>query len=199
MTKKLIPMYTEVECKYRVTIEDLPKFIQVVEVLPGLVEFLHTIGPDTYYTRNSEEFGRYRVAKYPVNGEKWAQWTVKVKPEGAKNNVFRFESNWLVSGTPPEEIEAGALAMGYKKNFKINKYCHIFKFEDATVVFYTVREDGSDKNDHFVEIEVTEETIHKLTEDEAWNIIGKYEKILEPIGLNAQRRLRKSLFEMYVK
>jgi hypothetical protein len=37
------------------------------------------------------------------------------------------------------------------------------------------------------------------TEEQAWGIIAKYEKLLDSIGLNAQKRLRKSLFEMYYR
>ncbi len=35
------------------------------------------------------------------------------------------------------------------------------------------------------------------TEEQAWDIIAKYEKLLENIGLSAQKRMRKSLFAMY--
>jgi adenylate cyclase class IV len=51
--------------------------------------------------------------------------------------------------------------------------------------------------DNFVEIEVSEEKISSMTEKEAWAIIEKYERALEPVGLTAKNRLRKSLFEMY--
>jgi hypothetical protein len=46
---------------------------------------------------------------------------------------------------------------------------------------------------------ITEETIHELTEDQAWEIIRKYEKVLEPVGVIAQKRMRKSLYELYKK
>jgi hypothetical protein len=38
-----------------------------------------------------------------------------------------------------------------------------------------------------------------MTEEEAWGIIVKYEKVLESVGVSPQKRLRKSLFEMYVR
>jgi adenylate cyclase class IV len=199
MSETKIPKYTEVECKYRTDITTLPLFKRTSENLPDLESFLYTSGPDTYYVRPDGGLGRYRVAQYPENGKKFAQWTVKCKPEGAKNNIFRFESNWDVSNTPPEEIHAGALAMGFVFNFKIHKTCFIYKFKDATIVMYSVREEGSEKEEWFQEIEVTEETIHELTEDQAWEVISKYEKILEPTGITPQKRMRKSLFELYVK
>lgn len=194
-----IPKFSEVETKYRTEVGIMPAFKRIVEALPGLIEFIYAQGPDTYYTRPDGSLGRYRAAQFPTKENKFAQWTVKEKREGAKNNIFRFESNWRVDGTPEDEIEAGAEKMGYRFNFKINKQCHIYKFEDATLVFYSVREVNSLKEDYFIEIEVTEETIHHLNEDQAWEVITKYEKILEPTGISPQKRLRKSLFEMYVK
>jgi len=62
-----------------------------------------------------------------------------------------------------------------------------------------VIEDGKTSEQHLIEIEVDEETIHLLTEDQAWEIIRKYEKILEPTGVTPQKRLRRSLYEMYRK
>ena len=41
--------------------------------------------------------------------------------------------------------------------------------------------------------------IPKMTEEEAWNIIRKYERELAPLGITHRHRLNKSLFEMYVK
>ena len=88
--------------------------------------------------------------------------------------------------------------MGYKFNFSIWKSCHIYNFKDATLVFYTVKDDN-DKIDHFVEIELDEKSIHKLTYDEAMRTIRRYEDILAPLGITYRNRLSKSLYEMYVK
>ena len=74
--------------------------------------------------------------------------------------------------------------------------CHIYNFNDATLVFYTVRDEKGTMT-HFVEIELDEDNIHKLTEEEAWGIIRKYERVLAPIGITHRHRLNKSLFEMY--
>jgi adenylate cyclase class IV len=65
-------------------------------------------------------------------------------------------------------------------------------------VFYTVK-DENNKLAHFVEIELDEESIHKLTLSEAMDKIRKYEKVLEPLGITHKNRLKKSLYEMYVK
>ena len=193
-----IARFTEFETKYSSDISNLPIFKSIVETLPGLIEFTYAEGPDTYMTKSDGSFGRYRKAKYP-HGTSYAQWTLKLKPLGAKNNISRLEYNWRVDSTPSQEILDGAVAMGFNFNFKINKSCHIYRFPECTLVFYSVKEEGSSKEDYFVEIEITEETVHELTEDQAWDIIRKYEKILEPVGVNAQKRMRRSLFEMYKK
>ena len=193
-----IARLTEFETKYNSDIAHLSQFKSIVEALPDPLNFTYAEGPDTYLTKPDGSFGRYRVAKYPSD-TKYAQWTLKLKPAGAKNNISRLEYNWRVDGTPGQEILDGAAAMGFTFNFRITKQCHIYEFKDATLVFYSVREDGVVKEDYYVEIEITEDTIHELTEEQAWEIIRKYEKALEPIGVNAQKRLRRSLFEMYRK
>src|ERR1035437_4783537 len=193
-----IARFTEFETKYTSDISQLTQFKSVVETLPDLLEFTYAEGPDTYMTKPDGSFGRYRKAKYP-HDTKYAQWTLKFKPAGAKNNISRLEYNWRVDGTPAQEIWDGALAMGFAFNFKITKQCHIYRFNDATLVFYSVREEGIVKEDYYIEIEITEETVHELTEDQAWDIIRKYEKALEPVGVTAQKRMRRSLFEMYRK
>jgi hypothetical protein len=50
-----------------------------------------------------------------------------------------------------------------------------------------------------VEIEISEEHISQMTENQAWAIIEKYEKILEGIDIHPRNRMRKSLFEIYVR
>lgn len=199
MENSKIPKFTEFETKYRLSLTDFPSFTLVMESIPGLVNFLFARGPDHYFSRPDGSLGRYRVAQFATNEGKFAQWTVKEKREGAKDNVFRFETNWRIDNTPEEEVYAGALKMGYRFNFKITKQCHIYEYEDATVVFYSVRELTSTQEDYFLEIEVKEETIHNLTEKEAWGVIEKYERLLAPTGINAHKRIRKSLYELYRK
>lgn len=192
-----LPKFTEFETKYRTDLSVLGVFKRIVRALPGPVDFLYAEGPDVYYSNSEGTPGRYRVTEYPKEEQQFAQWTIKIKPEGAKNNIIRGEPNWKVRGTPFDEIDRGAQSMGFKFNFKIWKMCHIYKFKDVTLVFYTVIKDGSTKEDHFIEIEVDEDTIDQLTEDEAWATISKYEKILEETGINAQKRMKRSLYEMY--
>lgn len=195
-----LPPFTEFETKYRTELNILGIFKKIVKTIPNRIYFLYTEGPDTYYTNpNTKAIGRYRVTEFPKEDPQFAQWTLKTKPEGARSNIKRKEPNWRVDNTKVEEIHQGALDMGYIFNFKIWKMCHIYKYPDATIVFYTVIKDGTDKEDHFIEIEVDEDSIYMLTEDEAWAVIEKYEKILAETGIIPQKRLRKSLAEMYME
>lgn len=190
--------HIEFESKYRVEQNILLPFKLIVEKMPTFKEFVYAEGPDEYFIKESL-FARYRKeANKGPNAR--AELTIKIKPEGAKNNIIREEYNVRVDSTPRETIVKFLSALGFKHNFTVMKSCFIYRMEDATLVFYTVADvtDGSLKSeDHFVEIEVSEEKIHTMTESQAWEILIRYEKLLEPIGLNAQRRLKKSLFEMY--
>ena len=195
-TQEKIPQYTEFESKYRVDGEQIYKFKELVEAMQEEYDFVYIQGPDHYFVRDDERFARYRKAENDKSGR--AEVTFKLKPVGAKNNIQRKEYNWRVDKTPYTEICEGLEDQGYKFNFKINKFCHIYKFKEATLVFYSVR-DEKGKLDHFIEIELDEASIHHLTVDEAMEKIRKYEAILAPIGISHRSRLTKSLFEMYVK
>ena len=193
MTNEKLPHHTEFETKYRVNPDLIFKFKTIVSEL-DYKNFVYAEGPDYYYTKPDGSFLRYRKA----TTEKRAEVTLKEKPSGAKHNVERKEVNWRVDATAKETIHEGALLMGFTFNFSIWKSCHIYNFKDATLVFYTVRDDNN-KLDHFIEIELDENNIHNLTLQQAWDKIRKYEEILSPLGITHRHRLTKSLYEMYVK
>lgn len=163
-------------------------------------DFVYVDSDDIYYTKESNnsdidyEFIRYRFS----DSEKRAELTTKRKLKDF-NNIIRKEQNVRVDQNSSKTIhEFVTNGLGYQYNFTIVKYVQIYIFKDATLPWYTVvDEDG--KRDTFVEIEVDEQLLHKITEEEAWAIVHKYEKILEPLGITSKNRLRKSLFEMYKK
>lgn len=199
MSDKLIESLTEFETKYRVEPHLLIEFKQIVSKLPNLKKFLYVEGEDKYFIKSGDHFARYRSPAHGLDDGR-SEVTWKRKPAGAKNNINRTEINWRVNGTPEEAIVAGLEGDGYVFNFSIYKNCHIYNLDDVTLVFYTVFDTTTPKvtkTDTFCEIEICEELVITLTEVQAMEIISKYEKILEPMGLNAQRRLRKSLFEIY--
>jgi len=184
--------FTEYETKYKVDSGLIYKFKAILSEL-DFKKHINVDSPDFYYTKPDGSFIRYRKS---VN-EKRAEITLKEKVVNSKNNIQRKEVNWRVDGTSREAIEEGIKMMGYEFNFSIWKSCDIYNFKDATVVFYTVKCEKNTINS-FVEIELNEHTIHKLTNDQAMNVIRKYESLLSPLGITYRNRLNKSLFEMYV-
>lgn len=202
-TKKLEKL-TEFETKYRVGAEVLTEFKSIVGTLAASenAKFIYVEGPDEYYVNpNSEKFLRYRRPSFGLDNNR-SEVTMKIKPEGAKNNNQRREWNWRVDPTAPETIREGIKDLGFVFNFSIWKTCHIYILADATLVMYTVYDTTSGKptkTDNFIEIEVHEESIHEKSFEEAMAVITKYEKVLEPLGITARNRMKQSLYEMYVR
>lgn len=190
--------HIEFETKYRVDNNIMLPFKLLVEKMPTFVEFVYANGPDEYFVKE-ELFARYRKEANKGSDAR-AELTIKIKPEGAKNNIIREEYNVRVDGTPREVIVKFLKALGFSHNFTVMKVCFIYRMTDATLVFYTVADitDGELASEsHFAEIEVSEELIHTMTESQAWAIITKYEKELESVGISPKKRLKKSLYEMY--
>jgi len=196
MVEDKLGHFKEFETKYCLDGDKVFEFKQLVENLGEQYDFVYVQGPDHYYTKSDGSFLRYRKADNDKTGR--AELTMKMKPSGAYHNIIRKEINLRVDKNSFSTIEEFATMLGYSFNFKIWKMCHIYKFKDVTLVFYTVRDEKSEMT-HFVEIEIDEDLIPKLTEEEAWNLIRKYERILGPLGINHRHRLNKSLDEMYVK
>lgn len=213
MTEELKTLeHIEFETKYRVEDHQLIEFKQIMDSSAEEKKFIYVEGPDYYWTYpkwwfdNSPEydengtFARFRKPSYGLdNGNRQVTW--KYKPKDSKNNIQRTENNWDIKDKTEEAAIVKQLqCSGMKFNFSIVKNCHIYIMTDATLVFYTVYDttDGKPrKADSFVEIEVNEDNMKNTTEEQAWAVITKYEKVLESIGLNAQKRLKKSLFAMY--
>lgn len=206
-----LPDHLEFEVKHRFDHADLFKYKQLLERQPGVKDFLYVEGPDHYYTHpdwfykaNPQydpegTFVRFRKPSYGLdNGRKEVTWKYKLLE--SKNNIQRTEHNWRVDSVPDENIRQALVDAGAVFNFSIVKACHIYMLEDATVVFYTVwdtTDDKSSKPESFLEIEINEEKVKGMAEKDAWAIIEKYEALMEPFGVSARSRLKRSLFGMY--
>lgn len=194
--KSLLDPQTEFETKYRTDIAHLVLFKQLAEKLPNLKKFIYVQGPDVYYSKanSSVAFARYRRAENMPEG---GTLTFKERTT-KKDNVIRNEDNLdLAKHVTKEQVKAAVNRLGYTYDFEIWKFCHIYKFQDATLVFYAVTNE-SKETAYFTEIEVEESTIGNYTEDEAWETIKKYEAILEVIpGITFRHRLKQSLYDMY--
>ena len=194
MTEK---QFLEVECKYnaddidRIAFKDLAKSLNPKS-------FIYVESKDIYYVRAENEFLRYRmpsVNKLSGDDENRAELTFKKKHK-ENNNWLRTEVNLRVDLNDPQLVDAFCEGLGYKRNFSIEKSCDIYFFDDADIVFYSVKdEDG--KYAHYLEVEANEDI--GMTHEQSWEVILKYEKFLLPLGITPQKRKKLSLFEMYVK
>lgn len=192
--QKTLNKFTEFETKYKISDGNAQYDFKRLMEDEYKLSCLYVQSDDLYYVKG-DEFLRYRFSD--DKKVKRAELTYKAKKKNA-DNIIRKEVNLRVDPSDYKTVDAFCETLDFKRNFSIHKSCHIYKSDEATLVFYTVWDE--DKNmTHFIEIEVDEDLIPKLTEEEAWDIIRKWEKVLEPIGIKAQNRLKKSLFEMYRK
>lgn len=193
---------TEFETKYRVDQSKLYEFKKIMEskiTYPIGNKFLYVESDDIYYVKgdakDADEFLRLRFSH---DKAKRKELTYK-KKLSKTNNIQRKEINVRIDQTDDFVFVIGELckSLGFEENFRITKYCHIYFFDKATIVFQSVKYFDEKKVDHFIEIEVNEEM--EFTEEEAWSIIKEWEEVFKPLGLSAKNRSRLSLFEMYRK
>ena len=186
--------FLEIETKYEADNIDRLKFKELVNNL-NPKNFVYIESTDVYYVKGKDEFLRYRKSADNLK-DKRAELTFK-KKHSSSNNIVRTEVNLRVDSNKPETVDAFSQGLGYTQNFSVIKYCDIYNFHEVTLVYYIVKDVDIGKYSKFIEIEVSEEL--NLEEPEAWEIIKRYEGILAPLGISAQKRKRKSLFELYRK
>jgi len=180
--------FKEIETKYDAGNITVDEFHEVVKKLP-IRKHLLVSSFDDYFTNSKGEFVRYR--QHTGRGE----LTIKKKTSSSNNNQ-RTEVNLETSGDNLEAVDAFLGLQGYKYNFGIYKTCDIFWTEKVDLVYYVVYDKNFTELRRFIEIEA-DETLDWESEEEAWDEILKYEKMLEPLGITPQHRLRKSLFEVF--
>ena len=199
--------FYEVEVKFRFDEAKLNDWKQLISGLKSkegfnYKEFVYVDSDDIYYTKTQKnkdidyEFIRYRFSD--DKKDKRAELTTKRRISDS-NNIVRKEWNVRVDGNDKDTVEGFIVGgLGYEYNFRISKYVQIYKFEDATLPFYTVI-DEKGRRETFIEIEVDEKLLHKITNKEAWDILAKYEDAFAPLGITPRNRVKLSLFEMYKK
>lgn len=185
--------YLEIETKYSGEDIDRLEFKKLAESL-NPKKFVYVESSDIYYTNKDGLFLRYRMPVKNMDDPR-SELTPKIKHLD-QNNIVRTEPNLRIDGNSPERVESFCNSLGFTKNFEIYKMCEIFNYEDATLVYYIVR-DKNGNHASFLEIEVAEDL--GINKEDGMLIIQKYEKLLAPLGINAQKRKRLSLFELYRK
>lgn len=188
--------FIELEVKFKVEESVLLPFKELVKNLQ-IKSFFFVEGYDHYYMNknNADTFLRYRSAAF--SDSKSGQITIKEKTKDS-NNIHRVELNIDVINMSDQKMNKFAEMMGYVHNFSIYKYCHVYETEDALLCFYTVTEKDSQPMS-FIEIEVKEEIMDKISVDKGMEIVRYYEGQLSQLGITHQKRVKKSLWETYRK
>jgi len=182
--------FKEIETKYDANNIKMSDFLTLVEALP-IRKKLMVSSYDEYFTDKGGNFVRYR--HHTDRGE----LTIKRKL-AANSNTERVEVNLPTDGDNVKTVSAFLELLGYNPNFGIYKTCNIFWTGKVDLVYYVVYDMELKEQRRFIEIEADED-LEWESEDEAWEEIVKYEKMLEPLGITPQHRLRKSLFEIFQK
>lgn len=180
--------FKEIEYKYDAASLELEKFTELMETFPVKKKMMVS-SYDDYFVDAANNFIRYRY----TDGR--GELTIKRKLS-EKNNNERIEVNVPTAGDNLKTVTAFVDLLGYKHNFGIYKTCKIYWIDKVVLVYYVVYGKDLKEVRRFVEVEADED-LNWDTEQEAWDEIAKYEKILEPLGITPKNRLKKSLFEIF--
>lgn len=183
--------YIELEYKYKAGDVKLNDFIDLIKSL-NPIKRMNTSSWDLYYTTKSlDAFQRFRHSETP-------ELTKKVKTQNG-NNWKRIEVDLPLD---PERITEDIITKyleldNYHFNFKVYKTCTIFWLEDVNFVYYVTYDENMNESGRFIEVEVNKNKVANY--ENPMELINKAEKELSKIGISSQNRLKKSLFEMFVK
>ncbi len=180
--------FKEIETKYDASNIRMEDFLKVIKELP-IRKKLMVSSYDDYFTNLEGNFVRHR------HNDNHGELTIKRKVNDNNNND-RVEVNLPISCDNPQIVSAFLDLLSYSHNFSIYKTCNIFWTGKVDLVYYVVFDEELREKRRFIEIEA-DESLEWESEAEAWNEILHYEKLLEPLGITPQHRLRKSLFEIF--
>jgi len=182
--------FTEIEFKYKaddISLEAFKAFC--VARKPSLQ--IQASGYDHFYqSAKDEAFSRHRV------GADMNQLTFKRKTSDA-NNIVRTEHNIdLHPSVSKEQVAAFLSEFGYEFTATLYKSCFVFQYDWYILVYYIVFDAEMKELGRFIEIEASE-TFPWRSEAEARASIDDMERLCKPLGIQPQRRVKRSLFEMF--
>lgn len=196
--------FFELEYKYKADNVQLSDFVALMEKL-GYEKKLEASSWDIYYTQKETEnnkFQRFRKGDTP-------ELTKKIKTQDG-NNWTRIEYDLpLDFSRVNEEIVTKFVKVdGYKENFRIYKTCFIYWQKNINYVFYVVYNENMEERGRFIEVEVNKEKVKELSNQEfdpntqeiehpADKVLREGEAELKALGITAQNRMKKSLFELF--
>ena len=186
--------HLEIEFKYRADNVGLEAFVTFCKGFNGLKAHVSASGFDHFYdnVKDPGAFGRLRV------GPDLNQLTFKRKTEDA-NNFIRTEHNLdLAAHTCREQIEAFLGEFGYSYNMSLFKSCFVYKYDRHIFVYYICYDTDMKETGRFIEVEMSED-FPWASESDAYEELAVLEKLMKPLGISPQNRVKKSLFELYRK
>ena len=183
--------FKEIEFKYNADNVSLSSFLEFCTGRKGLNKKIIASGYDHFYDKASDPDSFYRLRV----GEDFNQLTFKRKTS-ALNNIVRTEHNiTLGKDVSEDQVKALISEHGYGYNTSIFKNCFIFCFDEHVFSYYTVFNTDMKETGRFIEIEASED--HPWTnEGEATAYITMIEKLLRPLGISPQNRVKRSLYEL---
>lgn len=192
----MVEQFKELEYKYNadnVKLEDFNNFIGSIS--PPWRTHKDVSSWDIYYLHENikDYFIRYRKS-----GDT-PELTKKRKTKDS-NNWDRVEVDLPIDANRIDDatVEKFVQLDGYKENFRIYKSCFIFWFDNINVVWYVVYDENMKEKGRFIEIEINKDKVTELG-DKAADVLKDFETKLGTLGITHKHRLKKSLFEMYIK
>lgn len=197
--------FQEIEFKYYANKILRSDFDNIIKKIGGIKKDLllfseaengkHSI--DHYYSNKTEaRFMRWREGQ-DKNGSKTWELTSKVKTNDLNNNV-RNEVNIPLNARDMSLSKAIEFSSQHKcsYDFSIRKDVQIYWMGDIVLSHYTVFDLNGNKLNIFMEIEA-DESVEWESEQKALDAIVLWEKKLSVLGITAQNRIKKSLYEFY--
>lgn len=190
--------YIELEYKYKADKVKLTDFIKLVKSL-NPIKRLDISSWDHYYTTvDSVSFQRFRQSDSP-------ELTKKIKTVDG-NNWNRIEVDLpLDKSRLTEEVVRKYVGLdGYIHDFTIYKTCVIFWLDNVNYVYYITYDEDLKELDRFIEVEVNKNKVAILNSSENNNqgaewTLNQAASVLRTIGITPQNRMKKSLFDLYVR
>ena len=179
----------ELEYKYKADNIKLVDFMNLFSTSEGIKKEVSSW--DHYYTKSSEDFIRFRNSYTP-------ELTRKAKTRST-NNWNRVEIDLPLDRQRLNEshVEAFVGSLGFTKNFSIYKSCFMFLFDTHNYVYYIVYDENMKERGRFIEVEVNKSSISEFWD--AMDFLNQKEEVLRKLGLNPNKRMKRSLFEIFYK
>lgn len=184
--------FNELEYKFKADDIKLQDFLALMSTL-DVTKKKDVSSWDHYLTNsNEDEFLRYRESNEP-------ELTIKRKVN-KNNNWDRIEVDLPLDSNRVNIATVSKFAelLGYTNRKSIYKTCCIYWMDYINFVYYIVYDVNMIEKGRFIEVEINKDKLDKeivLVDTH----LKKGLEILSKLGLTPQNRLKKSLYEIFVK